>query len=110
MTPAQRAVIVDALREVDAEQEADAVESELYLWLLEQSFVDGYDTYDSCVVVAPDEATAKTILPSGFAYDPSDPDYLGGSWCAPEHVKATRLGLALGRTGLQVVCASFNAG
>lgn len=109
VTPEQRAVIVDALREVGAEQEAAAIESVLHLWLLEQDHVSGYDTYDSCVVVAPSEETARAMLPSGYAYDPEDPDYMGSSWCAPEHIKVTYLGPA-SADAPGVVCASFNAG
>lgn len=105
------------------------------LYLLEQEENCGYDTYDSCVVASPNEATAKTIHPSD-----SDPktyvekdgiagwfnednirdwdnlkrwDILYGSrdWASsPSSVKCTLIGVAVEGTEQGVVCSSFNAG
>jgi hypothetical protein len=35
------------------------------LYLLEQTVVDGYNTFDSCVVVAESEQSAKLMHPAG---------------------------------------------
>lgn len=98
------------------------------LYLLTQDIVDGYDTYDSVVVVAESEEDAKTIHPSsstkvfhdnqwwgiyaeqsgrgGQEYDLSD-----SSWpSTPEGVKVIYLGEAVATLERGVVCASFNAG
>lgn len=93
------------------------------LWLLEQDEVNDYDSYDSCVVVAPDADAARRVSPSHY-HEWSD---LEGSWMFAYHdgrrekrrrddwashvdnVKATLLGVADDPTP-RVVCASFNAG
>ena len=36
------------------------------LYLLEQDYVSGYDTYDNCVVCAKDEKDARNIHPSEY--------------------------------------------
>ena len=41
----------------------------LYLWKISQSVNDGYDTYDSAVVVAECEEEARMIHPGGDAYN-----------------------------------------
>ena len=71
------------------------------LWLLEQTHNDGYDTYDSAVVAAPDEQTAKA-WPLGGEYS--------AAWVTPKHVTVTLIGTAVRGTKAGVVCASFNAG
>ncbi len=71
------------------------------LYLLTQTANRGYDTYDSCVVVAASAEDARAIRPADTEY----------TWCAREHVTVERIGDA--RDGLKsgdVVCASFNAG
>lgn len=86
------------------------------LWLLTQTAVDGYDTFDSCVVIAPNADAARSIGPSGR---PIDPTNKYPSWALrAEDVTATYLGefqgdvsvLATLGDSLPVVCASFNAG
>jgi hypothetical protein len=76
------------------------------LYLLEQDVVTGYDTFDSCVVVADSEQSAKLIHPRWCSIMGEDnytwPDN-------PADVKATYLGLAEDPTP-RIVCASFNAG
>jgi len=78
------------------------------LWLLTQTTVSGYDTYDSAVVFAETEEDARKIK-VGSEY----------TWPGPELVTATLLGEAT--TGIEkikakpwrktgVICASFNAG
>jgi len=84
------------------------------LWLLEQRERTGYDTYDSCVVVADSEEMAKDMFP-GETYN-SKPFKLLSSgesnydWAiSVEFVTATYLGEAAD-SERRVVCASFNAG
>lgn len=72
------------------------------LYLLTQDENTGYDTYDSCVVVANNEEEARIISPSRFD---------NRTWTSSENVKVLLIGKAhkdmiLGK----VVCASFNAG
>ncbi len=74
-----------------------------YLWLISQFENRGWDTYDSAVVVAPDEDAAKETYPGILEWNSSD-------WASgPDRVKAIRLGIADDPTP-RVVCASFNAG
>lgn len=87
----------------------------LYLYLISQTENGDFDTYDSAVVVAPDEETARQMDPAtGEPVDwddvqdkPSD----SRTWCsALQHVVVRQIGVA--REGMTpgVVCASFNAG
>lgn len=92
------------------------------LFLLEQTYNNGYDTYDSCVVVAENEEFAKQIPPSNlyqfiegdwaFVYhDGTWKHARYGAWAPVAYVKATLLGDAANTlTPGTVVCASFNAG
>lgn len=81
------------------------------LFLIEQQINTDYDTYDSAVVCAPDEETARNMSP-----DSGDPvnwkkDQSYSSWAyAPEQVKVTYLGEAVEGSIQGVVVASFNAG
>jgi hypothetical protein len=75
------------------------------LYLLEQTVVDGYDTFDSCVVVAESEQSAKLMHPAGDSIGEDSYTWPNN----PADVKATYLGLAEDPTP-RVVCASFNAG
>ena len=75
------------------------------LWLISQTVVQDYDTFDSAVVVAETEDDAKNTHPYGRPlYDPCD------TWpSSPVYITVEYLGeteLEVGR----VVCASFNAG
>ncbi len=79
------------------------------LFLIEQDQNTDYDTYDSAVVAAPDEDTAKNMDPgTGQPVENWKKNY--SSWCnGPEHVTVRYLGEAVDvKQG--VVCASFNAG
>ena len=74
------------------------------LFLISQDQNNYYDTYDSAVVAAPDEETARNINPANYAFKGSD------SWCSPEYVKVRYIGEAVSDIEQGVVCASFNAG
>ena len=80
------------------------------LWLLKNETVEGYDTYDSAVVAAEDEATARMIHP---LYCIDDWDGKAGKypcWCDAEDVIVQYIGTADISIEAGVVCASFNAG
>lgn len=78
----------------------------MFLYLLSQSENNGYDTFDSAVVAAPDEYSAILIHPHGnLAWKASE------TWASsPERVKIEYLGHAKEGTKLGIICASFNAG
>ena len=71
------------------------------LYLLTQNVNSGYDTFDSCIVVAENEEEAKNIRPSSWA-DSS-------CWAEPKDIEAEEIGEA--KEGLiGCILASFNAG
>lgn len=72
------------------------------LYLLTQDEIRGYDTFDRCVVAAPDEEAAKTLSPSNGS-NCSD-------WPASEYVKAHYLGEAKVGTKQRIILASYKAG
>jgi hypothetical protein len=82
------------------------------LWLLSQETNDQYDTYDSMVVAAPDEASAKMTHPATAPKvwketGGKDSDY--GSWASKDSVQCVCIGEAVAGTEAGVICASFNA-
>lgn len=80
------------------------------LYLLTQSSVRGYDTYDRAVVCAPDEDTARRTHPNGDV-DWHRTEQTAGTWARdPSEVTVTYLGDAFESIPVGVVCASFNAG
>lgn len=86
------------------------------IYLLTQNDAKGWNTYDSCVVVAANEQEARNIHPyshSVFCHPNID------LWCADSHrtwasspdlVTVIRIGIASEDQVAGVVCASFNAG
>jgi hypothetical protein len=91
------------------------------LYLLTQTHNRRYDTYDSCVVCAPDREAARRVHPKGeeYTYERDSWGKRGASsgfwfedrsWAPPEHVVAVELGVANEALQPGVVCASFNAG
>jgi len=106
------------------------------LYLLSQTENRGYDTFDSCVVCAPNEEQAKTIHPRGdldyvsgrgwvwsaaawarraarepdYPYIPSGLSMGVDRWASPDNVTATLIGVADPSVKAGVVIASFNAG
>jgi hypothetical protein len=81
------------------------------LWLITQSTNRGYDTYDSAVVAAEDEESARKTYPGGDTEE-SWPDKIesGSGWTLPVNVTATYIGEAEEGTEAKVICASYNAG
>ena len=92
------------------------------IYLVEQDVNNGYDTYDSFVVVAESEEIAKHTSPSGFYVWKNEVwnfCYSDGTcepssqldWCLPSDVKVTLIGEADKKyTETTVLLASFNAG
>ena len=86
------------------------------LYLITQDQNHGYDTYDSAVVVAPDEETARRINPNsnnpkGCLMTDDDWGRPYSCWCnSPERVSVHLVGKAKDGQPLGVVLASFNAG
>lgn len=83
------------------------------LWLISQETNNDYDTYDSAVVAAEDEASAKLTHPSESEREwkdsgPIDRDY--GTWTSKENVQCKYIGEAAAGIEAGVICASFNAG
>lgn len=90
----------------------------LNLYLLTQGSRKGYDTYDSAVVAALDEDTARLTHPdsrkvwnrSGWRLPdcphPGDTD----NWPNPNKVRVAFIGPADKSVKAGVICASYNAG
>lgn len=78
------------------------------LYLLTQDENSGYDSYDSCVVVATSPEDAILITPDNSLWS----DRFFDSWCSsPEQVTCTYIGIADGSLSEgSVICSSFNAG
>lgn len=84
------------------------------LFLISQTKNRGYDTYDSAVVAAQDEATARHMNPATgdpvewWRFSPLEQCVW---WCSsPEQVTVIYLGEAGPGIEPGVICASFNAG
>jgi hypothetical protein len=84
------------------------------IYLVYQEESKGYDTYDSMVVVAPDEETAKRIDPStmwGTFMTEHRWNNNYGSWASsPDNVYVKYLGKADESQEVGLVLSSFNAG
>lgn len=81
------------------------------LYLISQKVNNDYDTYDSAIVAAPDEETARDINPSdGKVIDWGD-DWFSGSWVHDRKDVAVKyIGEAVEGTEQGLILASFNAG
>ncbi len=78
------------------------------LWHISQTEEDGYDSYDSAVVCAEDEAGARATHPDGRG---PVADGRWNDWATKhENVVVRYLGEADPSVEPGVVCASFNAG
>ncbi len=77
------------------------------LYLLTQDDQRGYDTFDSCVVAAPDEEAARNTHPQGAKFW----GVSFNTWArSPERVQVKLLGAAVDGTLAGLILASFNAG
>ena len=80
------------------------------LYKISQQENNDYDTFDSAVVAAPDEETARLMNPAsgGPVYKWND---RYNSWCSsPDLVLVELLGTAKPGTKTGVIVSSFNAG
>jgi len=88
------------------------------IYKLEQSQNNDYDTYDSAIVAAPNEASARLMVPG---YDTQEQwkaywervkeTLYSYEWAgAPECVQVSFLGVAAPGTTQSILLASFNAG
>ena len=78
------------------------------LYLISQTENNTWDTFDSAVVCAPDEETARNIYPGASVGRPWN--YWGDWASSPDLVTVQLLGIATEEILPGVVCASFNAG
>lgn len=78
------------------------------VYRIAQSVVNGYDTYDSAVVIATSSFRARRIHPNGGGRPLNESR---GDWAkTPDDVTAELIGDARANAVEGVVCASFNAG
>lgn len=77
------------------------------LYLISQSENNNYDTYDSAVVAAEDEESARTTLPGSYV---KWGDKYSCWASSPEKVSVEFIGEAVEGTVAGVILASFNAG
>jgi len=92
------------------------------LYLISQNQNSGWDTFDSAVVAAIDEESARLIHPDkNREWDGKDwgfftidgkfyNDGVMTTWAKTEHIKVEYIGIAKNGTEAGVICASFNAG
>ena len=91
------------------------------LFKIGQTIHRGWDTFSDAVVVAPDEATVKTIHPNsmheyfeGWPFVPNadDSNFLRNDWAdTPDQVKAEYIGEAAEHLSQgAIICASFHTG
>ena len=80
------------------------------IYLLTQNENAGYDTYDSCVVIAENEEEEKKIRPDGGSWERE----LKNKYCCwvnhIERVSIEYIGEAKEESEEEVICSSFNAG
>ena len=76
------------------------------LYLLEQNDNDDYNTYDSCLVCAENEADARTIVPNGNEFKENE---RWSSWAlSKESIICKEIGNANDKQKRGVIIASFN--
>ena len=78
------------------------------LYLLKQNENNGYDTYDSCLVCAENEADARTMTPDGNTFKDNN---IWSSWArSKKSITCEEIGEANDKQERGVIIASFNAG
>jgi hypothetical protein len=84
------------------------------LYLISQKTNDDYDTYDSAVVVSPDEDTARNIHPLNgeiINWEEHKKNSDLDNWCeSPNDVRVKLIGISIEGLEQGVVCASYRAG
>ena len=82
------------------------------IYVLRQDQRDSYDTYDSLVVAAKDEDSARQIHPNDGGLDPWSSESNWGERCdSPDLVSVEYIGTYEGtKTEPHIILASYNAG
>jgi hypothetical protein len=82
------------------------------IYLISQRERTGYNTFDSAVMIAPDEETARRMNPSnGKIMEKRDWESVFRSWASsPDFVEVELIGQAASDRPQGVVCSSFNEG
>jgi len=82
------------------------------IYLISQRERTGYNTYDSAVMIAPDEETARRMSPgNGRIMKERDWECVFRSWASsPDFVKVELIGQAALDREQGVVCSSYNEG
>jgi hypothetical protein len=79
------------------------------LYLLKQTDNNGWDTYDSCLVCAENEADARTIKPEGDVFEENNQTW--SDWAfSKDSITCEEIGDANEKQERGVVISSFNAG
>ena len=78
------------------------------IYLISQTKVQGYDVYDSAVVVAKSEADARSIHPDGRVCK-IELDRRQYDWTTQQYVDVELIGVPFEGVDRGVICASFNA-
>ena len=82
------------------------MKKQLNIYLISQDENVDYDTYDSCVVLAKDEESARGMNPGCCGWCS-----INGAWCSsPDKVTVTLIGKAKSDSVEGFVLKSFNAG
>ena len=81
------------------------------IYRISQTENDGWDTYDSAVVCAPNQDAARETHPAYGYHDAEAWKVSSGSWASsPDKVSVEYIGEAQAARKQSVICASFNAG
>lgn len=88
-------------------QSVEQTDNKMEIYLLEQDLNNGYDTYDSVVVIAENEDEARKIHPGG-EYEQDFYDWV--QFNQIDQIKVTHIGTATEEQKKGVLLASFNAG
>lgn len=80
------------------------------LYHISQVVNDNYDTYDSAVVAAETEESARMTHPSPSKVPWNGKEGRYSDWTYAAAVKVKLIGTAIDGTPAGVICASFNAG
>lgn len=90
------------------------MKSQLYLYKLSQDINNDYDTFDSAIVAAENEESARMIVPGNFGWEDYYKDYKNTHYAPwadrPDQVKVQLIGIADSTIEKGIVLASFNAG
>ena len=82
------------------------------IFLVSQNQNDGYDTYDSFVIVCNNEDEARNTNPEGAVWDgKTDVFYFNRSvWVEPSEVNVSLIGMTDLYNENTIICSSFNSG